>query len=851
MALGFACLAAAQLTLAGAALAGDGSAVWALLSGPVDPQPTWDARAIHDPVRHEMLIVDGLNPGVMWILSLPTSGSPQWRHVPIGGPTPPPRWNASAVLDSLRDRVILFGGTTPYGHSCDDTWAITLGDAPQWTELMPAGQSPSPRESHVAIMDPVRDRMLVFGGYDRDSSAALDDTWTLTLGGTPAWVPMAPAGTIPGPRDAVAAVYDPWSDRMVMFGCDNTTWALALGGTPTWDSLGITSARPPARLAPAAILDRAGRRMVMHGGSLPDAWGTMMSDTWALQLDGPPAWALLPTTGESLSVMQQAAIYSPERGALIEFGGNTYDHANACHELDLGTLAWSRIQPSAPEAFPSRRGGSFMTMDAPTRRLFVYGGDFGGCLGDLWSFDRGDRAGWALVSMNGSVPDCSSFWSSFGWWRLVEDTRRKRLIAVHGDAWWGRTMNRVLAMPLDGSAGWSELVHTGPEPLGRYYSSLVYDPVRDRVLMFGGVVYGSRSNDSGDAQDDLWALSLGDTVTWTQLHPSGTPGRRDSHSAGYDARRDRMVVFGGESQFAVSLGNTAHPLFDTWALSLAGDSLTWSELSTTAPFDAPAEVDSLHDRLVAWPGDSTLWALPLSGNAAWRRLPASGDLPTPRTDFGVTFDTPRDRLLVFGGMLAEAGVVWPQVATCDLYELRFTDPTSVVAACEQSAYDRVSLTWSGIDPGGAVSVSRTRNDTAWVSVASLAADLSGRLSFTDRGIEPGRHYGYALTYADGTQRFGEIRVTVPAAPAFALRGFQPNPARAPVSVAFTLASAAPVRVQLLDVGGRRVVDRALTGLAPGPHVVSLDEAHALPPGLYFVRLTCGGQTRTARGVMIP
>ena len=402
------CVASAEPHLAGMARAEDGSAVWTLLSGPVDPQPSWTARAIHDPARHRMVIVNGLNPGVMWVLSLPTSGSPIWQRLPILGPTPPPCWGASAVYDSLRDRAILFGGSASAGHSYNDSWALSLGDAPQWSQILPEGQLPAVREDHVAILDPIRDRMVVFGGYSQDSSRILGDTWMLSLAGTPAWVRLAPTGAAPGPRDADAAVYDPWGDRMILFGSDNTTWALSLAGAPTWDSIYVTTPRPTARLAHCAVLDPVQRRMIVHGGSLANAWATKLSDTWAFQLDGSPGWVPLATSGDSFAVMQQAAIYSPERGSLIEFGGNTRDQANACHELDLGTLVWSSVLPAAPDSYPLRRAGSFLTVDEATGRLLLYGGGFGDCLGDLWAFDRAGSSGWTLLSMNGAVPDCSS-----------------------------------------------------------------------------------------------------------------------------------------------------------------------------------------------------------------------------------------------------------------------------------------------------------------------------------------------------------------------------------------------------------------------------------------------------------
>ena len=53
--------------------------------------------------------------------------------------------------------------------------------------------------------------------------------------------------------------------------------------------------------------------------------------------------------------------------------------------------------------------------------------------------------------------------------------------------------------------------------------------------------------DGGFFLNDVWALSLANPA-WTTLTPSGTPPHgRMSHSAVYDAIRDRMIVFGGYS----------------------------------------------------------------------------------------------------------------------------------------------------------------------------------------------------------------------------------------------------------------------------------------------------------------
>src|SRR5438876_3959174 len=53
---------------------------WDLLSGPADPPP-FSGRAIHDTRRNRMVYVEGVNPGEIWTLSLPTSGTPAWQRV--------------------------------------------------------------------------------------------------------------------------------------------------------------------------------------------------------------------------------------------------------------------------------------------------------------------------------------------------------------------------------------------------------------------------------------------------------------------------------------------------------------------------------------------------------------------------------------------------------------------------------------------------------------------------------------------------------------------------------------------------------------------------------------------------
>ena len=92
---------------------------------------------------------------------------------------------------------------------------------------------------------------------------------------------------------------------------------------------------------------------------------------------------------------------------------------------------------------------------------------------------------------------------------------------------------------------------------------------------------------------------------------------------------------------------------------------------------------------------------------------------------------------------------------------------------------------------------------------------------------------------------GRIVVTAPtgseAAPdaaAFVLRA-SPNPAGASVEVAYTLAEAGPVRLDVFDALGRLVAVVADGERGAGAHAHALNTS-ALPPGVYAARLTSSG-----------
>jgi hypothetical protein len=86
---------------------------------------------------------------------------------------------------------------------------------------------------------------------------------------------------------------------------------------------------------------------------------------------------------------------------------------------------------------------------------------------------------------------------------------------------------------------------------------------------------------------------------------------------------------------------------------------------------------------------------------------------------------------------------------------------------------------------------------------------------------------------------------------FSLDGARPNPTRGiSLRVAFGLPNGSPARLELLDVGGRRVLVRDVGSLGAGRHTVNLAEERRVAPGLYWLQLQQGPNRQRTRVAVI-
>jgi hypothetical protein len=163
----------------------------------------------------------------------------------------------------------------------------------------------------------------------------------------------------------------------------------------------------------------------------------------------------------------------------------------------------------------------------------------------------------------------------------------------------------------------------------------------------------------------------------------------------------------------------------------------------------------------------------------------------------------------------------------------------------------INLTWYLSQPGLAATLYRKTSDSDWRMLASLYADGQSYMRYSDADITLGETYGYRLGIleAGGESFFAETWVLAEDAH-FALEGVAPNPAvGGRMTVRFTLPSDAPATIELLDVTGRRVDARTLSGQA-GRQSVELGSVTRIPPGLYWIRLRHAGREGSTRAVML-
>ena len=800
-----------------------------------------------------------------------------WIELP-----PPIRWNAVGVYDSIADRVVICGleGYLPG----DDVWSFDIDEPSGWTRIRALGPFPEQDEIAATVVDHRLGRVYFIG---EGNVWNIGEVYALDLFDTPRWTRLHTArnaSEVPQGRGEATAVLDRQRNRLVMFGGRsrellNDTWAFDLV-TGEWARIETSGDTIPARSYSTSVLDSDRNRLLIYGGLVEREphWLVATDELWALDLSESPAWQRVITQGDTTGIrFGSALIRDPRDGGIFLVGGS---HDGKIFRLmDASSPAWEEVQPSgAPSraragnawAFDSRRDrfyffagppfdrtnidclsmrpspdwyalmgeplppgrfGQAMAIDSKRDRLTVFGGiSWPDYLGDAWTASLEHPNEWIRLEASNPPPPRHEP-------VMVYDPIHDRLVMfggwTHPDGYFDDTW----ILTLDPTPAWLQAQLPGESPSGRRGHAAIYDPLRQRMLLFFG--FGA-----AEELGDVWALHLRDRMYWERLHPIGPgPSARFFSSVIYDPTRDRVVLYGGAAD--------AHSIGDSWGLSL--DDLRWELLASGPQTPAFARHTSVydvdHDRMVVFGGfivDYDLFVqiggatfnLEFSDGPLWTHE-LFGDIADSRIGHTAAFDATRSRMCMFGG----GGI---SSYRNDTWLLDFGGGSRQAWLLGATTTGQeVSLTWqTRPDAPANVDVERSSIHEAWHAVGRANMGVHDRFSFHDDGLRAGWPYRYRLRGAESLLS-GESAITTSGAPSLQILGAWPNPATSSnLDIRFALGSTDPATVEIFDLAGRRVLDERFTPRAAG--VAHLAPHIDLRAGIYVVRVTQGGRSAAGK-----
>jgi hypothetical protein len=223
---------------------------------------------------------------------------------------------------------------------------------------------------------------------------------------------------------------------------------------------------------------------------------------------------------------------------------------------------------------------------------------------------------------------------------LVYDPVRKRLVAIDG-----------YLPPHDSSPGelwtwdghrWALVPGSGSGPSKRIVGSAAFDTRRNRIVSFGG------SHSTRGTLGDTWEWN---GTAWQEIADTRI-GRRDHHVLTYDEARGKTILFGGNA------GPSPWPT-DTWEW----DGLSWKQVAVEGPVGRSRTsmvYDGARKELVLFGGagvppgpkeplvifDDT-WVWNGANAAGWRKM--SGPSPPARYAHAMAFDSRRNIIVMYGG----------------------------------------------------------------------------------------------------------------------------------------------------------------------------------------------------------
>src|SRR5215207_3432522 len=285
---------------------------------------------------------------------------------------------------------------------------------------------------------------------------------------------------------------------------------------------------PGPRTMSAIAFDTKRNRAVLFGGITSWDGDHWVYDATTWEWDGKD-WKEISTAVAPAGRILHAMAYDEKRGRVILYGGKNLS-GNLADLWEWDGVTWHRL---CPVCNPAARFSHKMIFNTERKEMIIYGGQDGKVgLAEGWTWNG---EGWTYFQFAESSPGAYNA-------PLVYDSAGERAIGFMGREWGGTWI-------------WKGDLWQKPnltiQPPVRDEATLIYDPVRNVSILFGG------TNEDKFLYDDTWIFK---EDKWTQLDTPTFPSQRSKAVAFYDPVRGSMILYGGEV-FGLIYG-------DMWELTL-------------------------------------------------------------------------------------------------------------------------------------------------------------------------------------------------------------------------------------------------------------------------------------------
>ena len=554
-----------------------------------------------DEGRDRMIVIGGAGGMDVWALPLSGPDKHRWSQIlPEGNAPPVDEQNigqaASAVYDPFGQRVLVLRADS-YQFETPRIWELTLDDIPTWHELELEGPAPGAElDQGKIVVDRDGKRALIVGG-GKDSSG----TWALSLDGPARWARIADApaqesytrSPFPVGINVGSLFIDPPRARLVLISASvdkSAAWTLPLTGGDWALESRAPSCGPDYETS--SSYDWAHERVLFLGRKCGISSYSLATGEWQSSL----ASNWVETHDESQLIIATSSIDDRKRGRALFFSGGL-SPGNATTALSYGDLKLSVLVPNTLGVAPSSATGVWDEQ----RQALIALGSFRGTNGATRAHGLNPTDSWREVA--DSPPPLSD---------AVYDPIGHAVVAVGypDDQASSATVARLASKP--GSV-W-EVIAAPDGPQARTGPVLVYDSVRQRVVLHGGSSYTGTETIS---LSDTWTLSFSGETQWTELATTGDSGETGfRRSAIFDPVAQRMIVYGSVDD------NSGAAPGELFQLAL-DDSLEWSALPALGRgpthYGGLALYDPHGERMLVL--DKThLYALTLNASPTWHRF---------------------------------------------------------------------------------------------------------------------------------------------------------------------------------------------------------------------------------------